>query len=81
MSEYIDVRWEVDDGYVGKTRSQRTRIYLEDLAPLDTEAEVMDHVEEAIREDLMNRIIYSFVDDSIDDKIINAWRALKDSQE
>lgn len=56
MSDYIDVRWQVEDGYAGKSRPQYTRIYPEDFVNYETVAEIVSGIEEAIQEDFVNKI-------------------------
>ena len=63
----IKVLWQVDDGYIGKTRRQSTKINTDDwmcqeewdeLSKLDKIA----HIESAVEEDFEQRISF-FIDD------------------
>lgn len=57
MNDEIQVNWEVEDGYVGKSRPQTTNISPEDFDPDMTELEiehlVWDMVDDNFRETIM----------------------------
>jgi len=52
------VRWEVEDGYCGKSRPQSTEISDDDLSNCDTEEERDALIEDCIQEDFENRITW-----------------------
>lgn len=60
MSDYIDVSWEVDDGYTGKSRPQSTRIYIEEIDHCTTEQEVENAINEAIEEDFRQSVSWCY---------------------
>ena len=77
MSDYIELTWEVEDGYAGKSRPQTTRIQLSDLHDCADVEEVQRFVAETIQEDFDARIAPGW-DDSEMDKAIDAWKSMPD---
>jgi hypothetical protein len=55
------VHWEVEDGYVGKSRPQSTEISNEDLDACETQAERDLLIEECIQEDFEQSITWAIV--------------------
>ena len=55
-NEFIEVRWEVDDGYAGKTRPQHTRISIADIMDCSSDDEVRTLIDDAIKEDFEQKI-------------------------
>ena len=50
------VTWEVEDGYVGKSRPQHTDIDDEDLEACDTEEERQALITDTIEDDFLSKI-------------------------
>ena len=50
------VTWEVDDGYVGKSRPQHTEVPDDELAGCETDEERETLIDDYIQEDFDNRI-------------------------
>ena len=61
----VRVTWQVDDGYVGKSRPQITIIPEEEFEDCKTEADRNAIIEEFVDSDFQNRI--SWFIDSIDE--------------
>jgi hypothetical protein len=59
----IEITWEIDDGYVGKSRPQHTYIQKWELADCDDDAERERLIEEAVKEDFYNKISWCVTDD------------------
>lgn len=57
----MKVRWEVEDGYVGKSRPQVTTVPDEELAECDTEEEREQLIASYIQEDFEQRISWAIV--------------------
>lgn len=57
----MKVRWEVEDGYVGKSRPQTTEVPDEELAECDIEEEREQLIESYIQEDFEQRISWAIV--------------------
>ena len=55
------VYWEVEDGYVGKSRPQSTEISDEDLDACETEEERERLIEDCIQEDFEQNITWAIV--------------------
>ena len=53
------ITWEVEDGYVGKSRPQKTTIDNDALAECDTDEEKNEYIEQCIQEDFMMNISWS----------------------
>ena len=53
------ITWEVEDGYVGKSRPQKTTIDNDELAECDTDEEKNEYIEQCIQEDFMMNISWS----------------------
>lgn len=60
MSDYIEVRWQVDDGYVGKSRPQTTNVYLEDLDHCESIIDIIAEIENAVQDDFQQKICWNF---------------------
>ncbi len=57
----MEVRWEVEDGYVGKSRPQSFELNLEELIDGDYEIEdAMSQVHDEVQEEFVNRITWCF---------------------
>lgn len=57
----MKVRWEVDDGYVGKDRPQYTEIDDEELKDYPEGEERDNFIEENVRDDFEQRITFSIM--------------------
>ncbi len=55
------VHWEVEDGYVGKSRPQSTEISDEDLDACETAEERERLIEDCIQEDFEQNITWAIV--------------------
>ena len=53
------VTWEVDDGYVGKSRPQHTEVPDNELAECETDEEREDLINDYIQSDFEQRISWS----------------------
>ena len=65
--EKIKVRWEVEDGYVGKSRPQTTIIDIEQLMDIEeweamTEDKKREFIEEIVQEDFEQKISFGISD-------------------
>lgn len=56
MADYIDVTWEVEDGYAGKSRPQKTRVYLDDIQDSETAEDMIHALRYLIQEDFNEKI-------------------------
>ncbi len=56
MNDEIQVNWEVEDGYVGKSRPRMTNIYPEDFDPDMTELEIEHLVWDIVDSDFRETI-------------------------
>jgi len=55
----VIVTWEVDDGYVGKSRPQHTEVPDDELAECETDEEREDLINDYIQSDFEQRISWS----------------------
>lgn len=79
MGKKIEVRWEVEDGYVGKSRTQYTEIDVEDLLASCADREEADnYIQESVREDFDNCI--SFTMHNLDE-CLDQFEEMKNSEE
>ncbi len=65
----MEVTWEVEDGYLGKSRPKTTIIPDEEIADCETEDEAMQLVEDYVQSDFDNEICWSFSEFSAIDNI------------
>ena len=70
----MKARWEVEDGYVGKSRPQTTEIDDDAFMDAETEDELMQNVEAYVRDDFDNQISWAF---SNWDELVEYWRETK----
>ncbi len=70
----MKARWEVDDGYVGKSRPQETVLDDEIFDDAETESELRELVEEYVQQDFEQRIMW-FVGNW--DEIVQRWEDTK----
>jgi len=71
----LKIRWEVEDGYIGKSRPLSTSISVDELIEnCETEEEVLDYINEEVKSDFEQRISYCVMNDS---EILEAWREAK----
>lgn len=54
--EKITIRWEVDDGYVGKSRPHSTSCSLEEFEGCETEQDVLERILELAEEDFQESV-------------------------
>lgn len=57
----MKIRWEVEDGYVGKSRPQQTVIPDDEIAQCNTPEERERLIEDYVREDFQNKISYTIL--------------------
>jgi hypothetical protein len=57
----MKVRWEVSDGYVGKSRPQYTEIPDDELAECETEFERQQLIDDYVESDFQSKIAWSIV--------------------
>ena len=55
----MKITWEVEDGYIGKSRPQFTEIDDDELAECSTDEEREEFIEQCIHEDFMSNISWS----------------------
>ena len=58
----MKIAWEVEDGYVGKSRPQSTNVPDDEIAECETVDEAMDLIHEYIRYDFDQRIAHGMTD-------------------
>lgn len=64
----LTIKWEVEDGYVGKSRPQKTIFDTNDYTNDEeewnslSEKEKMDYISEAVQEDFDQKIFFSIYD-------------------
>lgn len=73
MSEQ-EVNWQIEDGYVGKRRPQKTKIDNIELLECESEEEVKELIYDFVRDDFYNKISYSI--DNMNE-VIEYWRKNK----
>ena len=56
----MNITWEVEDGYVGKSRPQYTEISDDEIAMCDTVEEAMDLIDELVHDDFESSITWAF---------------------
>jgi len=56
----MEISWEVEDGYVGKSRPQHTIIDDGDLSECETVDEAMQMINDSIQEDFDSNITWCF---------------------
>ena len=78
MSEYIEIKWKVDDGYVGGG-THTTSIPVSDLLDsCETEDQIGDEIGEYIRNDFEQRISPTWDYEKCNSIAIAAWREAKE---
>ena len=55
----MQITWEVEDGYIGKSRPQFTEIDDDDLSECSTDEEREEFIEQCVQEDFMSNISWS----------------------
>lgn len=70
---HIEVRWQVSDGYVSGSRPQRTRIRRDEIEAALDEAEVIQIVEESIRNDFEQKVVPDY-DEGVYAEALSLWR-------
>lgn len=68
-NEFIEVKWEVADGYAGKSRPQYTRICIADIMDCDCEQEVKTLIDDAIEEDFLRKICTDYGESVYEDAL------------
>lgn len=53
--DVVELRWEVGDGYVGKSRPQKTQIHSSECEGM-TREEIEEHVEQCMQDDFDQKI-------------------------
>jgi hypothetical protein len=56
MKGYVTVRWEVEDGYVGGSRPQRTHVPLADFDEEMDDGDIANMIEDYVRADFEQNI-------------------------
>ena len=56
----MDITWEVEDGYIGGSRPQSTRIPDSDFEYFETEAEAIAYIDECVQDDFDNKITWHY---------------------
>jgi non-homologous end joining protein Ku len=56
----MTIKWEVDDGYIGKSRPQFVEIDDDELAECDTEEEERVLIDEYVQEDFAQKVSFSW---------------------
>jgi len=54
----MEIKWEVDDGYVGKSRPHFVEVDDDELAECDTEDERNEVIENAVQDDFEQTVSY-----------------------
>ena len=54
-----EINWQIDDGYVGKCRPQKTKIDDNELLECESKEEVIELIYDFVQEDFNNKICYS----------------------
>ncbi len=55
----MKIKWEVEDGYVGKSRPQYLEIPDEDLEDMD-EDEKQSYIEDSVKNDFENKVSFTW---------------------
>lgn len=76
--EYLVVEWEIEDGYVGASRPQKTKIPVEDFEEDMTRDEVQNVLQEYVQEDFEQRVGPAFSD--LDGDIDKALRIIEERE-
>jgi hypothetical protein len=70
MDETIEIKYEAEDGYVGKSRPQGFSFDLEDIEYCDSIYEAMVEIERAVEEDFQRKIRWTITNyDDVEDKV------------
>ena len=78
MSKKVDIRWTVEDGYVGGARPQYSRFDLCDFDGLETEEQVREYIEDVVSDDFQSFITFSINESSVEDAVEEIMAYLKD---
>ena len=54
----MKIKWEVSNGYAGKSRPQVTKIDDNDILDCDTVDEAVEYVDQCIQEEFVNKITF-----------------------
>lgn len=73
-----EINWQVDDGYVGKCRPQKTKIDDNELLECESKEEVIKLIYDFVQEDFNNKICYSI--DNMNE-LIKYWEENKTGNE
>lgn len=77
MSDMIEVRWEIEDGYVGKARPQSFKIDMDDMVrSCETAEEAARYIDDALQQDFEDKI--SWYSKNKQD-VLDAWRTAYDN--
>ncbi len=70
----MEVTWEVEDGFAGKSRPQTTEVPDAEIAECETVDEAMDLIEEYCRDDFQNRVAHSLCNfDSVKSELASSF--------
>jgi hypothetical protein len=76
MTSKFNVRWECEDGYVGKSRPQTCTIDIDDMAEsCTTEDEAAKYLQAEVQTDFENKISTTIRNH---DEVIEEWRARRE---
>ena len=68
----MKIRWEVSDGYVGKSRTQYTIVdddEIRDVYEYGDMDEVIEFIENEVHQDFEQTISWDYIDDNMEDEI------------
>ena len=77
MSEQ-EINWQIEDGYVGKSRPQKTKIDDVELLECESQEEAEELIYRFVQEDFNNRVYYSI--DNMNE-LIEYWKKNKTGNE
>lgn len=81
MDDTIEIQYEADDGYVGKSRPQSFTFFLSDLEYCDTVEEAMKIIDDATQEDFEQKISWYIRNhDEIESKVMTHLQSRKDDE-
>lgn len=76
MTTKIELRYQIDDGYVGGARPQYMTIHLDDVAGCETEEQVRNTCYELAEEHMRERTSVSVRNE---EDVVEMWRRARDT--
>lgn len=58
----MEITWQIEDGYMGRSRPQHTSVDDDDILSYDTVDEAMEMIDQAVRDDFEQKISWYFKD-------------------